>query len=260
MGKLGELHRMLDELQEAIGTFQKAEENIQEKIIEYEKLSALGRLTANVAHEIRNPVTVIGGLTTRLQKLMSQDMKVREYLESISQEVKRLEAILKDVLVFSDKGLFKREMCDLNRTVDETLAAFEDSFRTAAIVLRRSSASVPEIYMDEGHVRAAINNLISNALDAMPNGGTITVTTDIEPVGSKNYVALKIADTGTGISEEDLRMIYEPFYTTKTTRKDTGLGLPITRKIVEGHGGFVKVDSAVGKGSTFILYFPYRAK
>ncbi len=94
----------------------------------------------------------------------------------------------------------------------------------------------------------------------MRDGGTLTVTTNTESINGKNLVALKIKDTGVGIAEEKLKMIYEPFFTTKSTKQETGLGLPITRKIIEGHGGLIKIDSAVGKGSVFTLYFPYRAK
>jgi signal transduction histidine kinase len=94
----------------------------------------------------------------------------------------------------------------------------------------------------------------------MPHGGTLTATTEVESLSGKKHVAVKIIDTGVGIPEEKLTMIYEPFFTSKVTKQDTGLGLPITRKIVEGHGGLIRVDSAVGKGSTFALFFPYRAK
>jgi signal transduction histidine kinase len=104
-----------------------------------------------------------------------------------------------------------------------------------------------------------INNLISNAVDAMHDGGTLTIMTQDKVFRGKNYVIIKIADTGSGISEENLLLIFEPFFSTKVTKKETGLGLPITKKIVEGHGGFLKIDSKVGKGSSFTLYFPYRA-
>lgn len=147
MKKLVELRKMLDELQEAISEFQKAEEQIQEKIIEYEKLSALGRLTANVAHEIRNPITVIGGLTKRLKKSISHEPKEQEYLEGILSEVRRLEEILKDVLVFSDKAFFKREMKDINKIVEDSLNMYEDACKNASIYLKENLGDVPQIYI-----------------------------------------------------------------------------------------------------------------
>jgi signal transduction histidine kinase len=234
-------------------------EKLQETIVEYEKLSALGRLTANVAHEIRNPITVIGGLVERLKKSFHHESKENEYLELISAEAKRLEEILKDVLVFSDKAFFKREMRDINRIIDDTLAPYEARCKKTLIAIDKILKDVPSVYIDDRQVKVAIGNIVSNALDAMPDGGTLTVTTNVEPLSGKNYVAVRITDTGVGISEERIRMIYEPFFTTKREKQVTGLGLPIARKIVEGHGGLIKVDSTVGKGSGFTLFFPYRS-
>ena len=247
-------------LNEQLKESRKAEKKLHEKINEYEKLSALGRLTANVAHEIRNPITVIGGLTERLKKSFAHEAKEREYIELISSEAKKLEEILKDVLVFSDKGVFKRELHDIRKIINDSLYAYEDTCKNASIEIKKLLGDVPPIFIDESQVGVAINNLISNAIDAMPDGGTLTIITNIEYLSGKNHVAVKVMDTGVGISEEKLTMIYEPFFTTKTIKQEAWLGLPITRKIVEGHGGLIKADSLVGKGSTFALYFPYRAK
>lgn len=258
MKKLDELRKVLDGLQEALSEFHNTEERIQEQIIEYEKLSALGRLTANVAHEIRNPITVIGGLTERLKRSFVHEPKEKEYLDVISTEAKRLEEILKDVLVFSNKAYFRRDLEDVNGLIDEILSIYEPACRNASIRINKLHGDIPLIFIDERQVRAAIGNLIANAIDAMPEGGTLTVATSMESFGGKNFAVVKISDTGTGISEENLKLIYEPFFTTKVKQQETGLGLAITRKIIEGHGGLIKVDSAVGKGSIFALHFPYR--
>jgi len=258
MSRLDGLREGIDKLQEAIGEFQKSEEQMQEKLIEYETLSAIGRLTANVAHEIRNPITVIGGLTERLKKNFVQEPKQKEYLDLISLEVRKLEEILKDVLIFSNKAVFKREMQDIHKIINDSLNTYKD--KCEYININKLFGDIPQIYIDEKQVRFAVDNLISNAIDAMPDAGTLTIITNVESLNGKNYVTLKVKDTGVGISEDKLAMIYEPFFTTKTTKEEAWLGLPITRKIVEGHGGLIKVDSVVGKGSTFALYFPYRAK
>jgi signal transduction histidine kinase len=121
-------------------------------------------------------------------------------------------------------------------------------------------SDVTQVYIDKRQVMEAINNLISNAVDAMHDGGTLTIVTQDKVLRGKNYITIKITDTGCGISEENMLLIFEPFFSTKVTKKETGLGLPITKKIVEGHGGFLRIDSRAGKGSTFTLYFPYRAK
>ena len=258
MNRLDGLRKMLDGLQVAISEFQKSEEKMQEKLIEYETLSALGRLTANVAHEIRNPITVIGGLTKRLKESFAQEPKRKEYLDQISLEARKLEEILKDVLIFSNKAVFKREIRDIHKIINDSLNSCKDKCEN--ININTLFGDIPRIYIDEKQVRFAIDNLISNAVDAMPDAGTLTIITTVESLSGKNHVALKVMDTGCGISEEKLAMIYEPFFTTKTTKQEAWLGLPITRKIVEGHGGLIKVDSVVGKGSTFALYFPYRVE
>jgi signal transduction histidine kinase len=248
------------ELERSKFEFQKAEEKLREKLIEYEKLSALGRLTANVAHEIRNPITVIGGLTERLKRSISPGTKGKEYLDLISSEAKRLEEILRDVLIFSNKPFLQREKQDINKIVDKSLDVYEDTFKGCSISLYKFLGDIPRIYVDKKQVKDTINNLILNAIDAMPDGGILTIVTSIESLSGKNYVTVKVTDTGVGISEENILMIFEPFFTTKITKKATGLGLSITQKIIEGHGGFMKVDSSIGKGSTFSLYFPYRAR
>ncbi len=230
----------------------------EKKLIDYEKLSALGRLTANVAHEIRNPITVIGGLAKRLEKSIPPGTKEREDLELISVEVKRLEELLRDVLVFSNKPFFHREEHDINEIIDESLSTYQAAFTGNSIGLNKLYGDVPKIYVDKGHVAAAIKNLLSNAVEAMPEGGTLTITTSRDSVSGKSYVCAKIADTGIGISEEKIKMLFEPFFTTKVTKKETWLGLPIARRMVEGHGGFIRIASSVGKGSTFSLYFPVR--
>ena len=238
----------------------KAEEKLQKKLLEYEKLSALGRLTANVAHEIRNPIMVIGGFTERLKKTIPTGSKEREYLDMISLESRRLEEVLRDVLTFSNKPFFLKKREDINKIVTESFMPYSEACKVQAINVQKCLTEVARIYIDKRHIKEAIRNLISNAIDAMPNGGRLTITTREDFLNGKNYVTLKVTDTGVGISEENIKMIYEPFFTTKIARKDTGLGLSITKKIVEGHGGFIKVDSSIAKGSTFSLYFPYRAK
>lgn len=256
--EIQELRMLLADWQKSYSEF--TESYMQKKLVEYEKLSALGRLTANVAHEIRNPITVIGGLTERLKKSSSLKEKQKEYVDLISYEAKRLEEILKEVLIYSSEPFLDKKQYDLNKVVHDSLRLHQELFKRFEIRAKKSLKKVTALYMDKRHIQEALNNLLMNAVDAMPNGGTLTVSSDEDSFNSKNYVILKVKDTGMGISKENLSMIFEPFFTTKTAKKETGLGLPITRKIVEVHGGFIKVDSTVGKGTTFILFLPYRSR
>jgi signal transduction histidine kinase len=112
--------------------------------------------------------------------------------------------------------------------------------------------------VNKEQVLQALENLISNAIDAMPRGGTLAVSTDRERLGDQDYLAVKIKDSGQGIPKENREKIFEPFFTTKLLMKGTGLGLSIAKKVAEDHGGFIHVDSEIGAGTTFGLYFPLK--
>jgi signal transduction histidine kinase len=233
---------------------------VQKKLVEYDKLSALGRLTANVAHEIRNPITIIGALTERLKKSGDLQKKQREYLDLISFEAKRLEQILREVLIFSNEPFFRKKQKDINIFLEECISQCMHMIGQHAIILRKEFRKVTPVYIDMRHMKEALVNLICNAVEAMPDGGILTLSTYEEKIGGKSYVSVEVKDTGTGIPGKNLPMIFEPFFTTKMNKKETGLGLPLTRKIIEAHGGMIKVESADGKGSAFTLYIPYRSR
>lgn len=258
--ELAEMRKCITSLKRCKARFQEKQEQLDKRLFEYEKLSALGRLTANVAHEIRNPITVIGGLARRLENSPLQDTKQKEFLQLIVVEAKRLEDILKDVLTFSKKPVSQRTECDINELLDECLKMFEKMIKEHSITVNKSFSDVPGIYIAKKEVKEAVNNLILNAADAMPHGGTLTVVTTKDYLNHKTYAVIKVSDTGMGMPEENIKMIFEPFFTTKMNKQETGLGLSITKKILELHGGLVQVESTVGKGSTFSLYFPYRSK
>ncbi len=115
---------------------------------------------------------------------------------------------------------------------------------------------LPVIHVDRDQVIEVFNNLISNAMDSMPDGGTLAISAEHTRVKENEYLVVSFADSGEGIAEEKMKMIFEPFYTTKIIGQGTGLGLPISKKIMEDHRGFIKVDSTIHKGTTFSLYFP----
>jgi len=230
----------------------------QDKLIQAEKLASLGRLTADVAHEIRNPLSSIGGFARRLSKVAC-DEKEKGYADIIRCEVDRLEKILRDVLAFSREAKFHLVKHDIGYVVNDILLVLEDMCKEQHIDIEvRIDKDVPPILIDIEQVRRAIGNLIVNAIDSMPGGGKLTITTGLDDVQYVRYVFLRVSDTGQGISEEKLPLIFEPFFSTKEIGHGTGLGLSITRKIIEEHGGFIRAESVVAKGSTFSLYFPYQ--
>jgi PAS domain S-box-containing protein len=232
-------------------------EKLQEQLIQSETLSALGRVTANVAHDIRNPLTVIGGYVRRLHKTIHDGTKEKEYAEMIITEVDRLEKILRNVLTYSRRTSPVKERHDINEIIDESLRLFELLCRDQSIKIEKFFADLPPITINSEQATEVIDNIISNAIEAMPEGGILTITTGKEDINETDYLKIGIADTGGGIPEDNLRIIFEPFYSTRVAGHGAGLGLSICKKIMEDHGGFVRAESVAGKGSTFSLYFPF---
>jgi two-component system NtrC family sensor kinase len=232
----------------------------QDKLVQAEKLAALGRLTADLAHEIRNPLTAIGGFARRLYK-GAESEKEKERAEVIISEVHRLEKILKEVLTFSRDARSHLGKHHLDEFVYDVVNMYEyiciEQSVSVEVMIEKN---LPPVLIDKDQVKQALTNLITNALDVMPRGGTLKIMAGNEDLNDVRYVFLKVSDTGQGIDEDNLSRIFEPFYTTKKTGHGTGLGLSITRKIVEEHGGFIKAERNPGEGSTFSLYFPQQSE
>lgn len=247
-------------LEDEVAKKTKELKNSQDKLIQAEKLASLGRLTADVAHEIRNPLSSIGGFARRLSKIAS-DEKVKGYADIIRCEVDRLEKILKDVLAFSREARLHLDRHNIEYVINDTLVVYEDICKEQNIDVEiKIEKDVPLILIDIEQVRRALSNLITNAIDAMHGGGILRIASGKEDLHNVTYVFIKVSDTGRGISEDKLPLIFEPFFSTKEIGHGTGLGLSITRKIIEEHGGFIKAESIEGKGSTFSLYFPYQGE
>jgi two-component system NtrC family sensor kinase len=228
----------------------------QDRLVQAEKLAALGRLTADVAHEIRNPLTAIGGFARRLYKSAASE-KEKERAEVIVSEVDRLEQILRDVLTFSRDARFHLAKHPVGEFLYDVASLHEPRCSEQSVSTEVAiEKDLPSVLIDQDQVRQALTNLITNALDAMPRGGMLKISAGTEYLNDVRYVFLRVSDTGKGIDEDKLPLIFEPFFSTKEIGYRTGLGLSITRKIIEEHGGFVRAESARGEGSIFSLYFP----
>ncbi|KPJ99620.1 MAG: hypothetical protein AMJ60_04425 [Desulfobacterales bacterium SG8_35] len=255
--KSNEIERLNTELENSLENLTR----MQGKLVEQEKLSALGRFTADVAHEIRNPLTALGGIARRLDKLLPGNSKEKSYSDLIISEATRLESILRDVLTYSEKGENHFERQDLNKPVAEAAPFFCDTCQEKKIKLVENYAeNLPQTYLHPKHVKQAVGNIIFNAVEAMPDGGILTITTGVEEENGIKWLTVEIGDTGDGIAQDSLDYIFEPFHSTKKTGIGTGLGLPISLKIMEEHRGFIRVESEAGKGSMFKLYFPYQGE
>ena len=255
-------HRMekwTESLEEEVAKKTREIKRAQDKLIQAEKLASLGRLTADVAHEIRNPLSALGGFGRRLLKSVTEK-KQRDYAEIIVSEADRLEHVLSDVLTFSREAQFHFAKARVNGIIEKSIALFRETCEDQAIRISvRYETDLP-VLIDGEQLPHAVNNLISNAIDAMPDGGTLAIHTANEQANDITYVAVHISDSGQGIPEEKLPLVFDPFYTTKKIGHGTGLGLSISRKIIEEHGGFIRAENKSGEGLTVSIFFPYQGE
>ncbi len=202
--------RWTEELEKEVAKNTRDLKRSQDKLFQAEKLASLGRLTSDIAHEIRNPLTVIGGFARRLYKL-TVDIKEKECAEIMVSEVTRLEKILRDVLTFSREAKYKLEKHEIPEVVSESLRLYQDLCEEYSIKIKREfHQNIVPVVIDKDQIRQALSNIINNAIDAMPSGGTLTVKAGMEDLHYVTYVFLKFSDTGEGIREEKLPFIFEP--------------------------------------------------
>lgn len=220
------------------------------------KLATIGELTAGIAHEINNPLATVTLRTESLLAETSPDSPQRRSLEVIEQEVERMTNLVGNLLQFSRGRGRQISTIDVREETEKTLELMQSHLRNRSIIVKREfDRNVQMIQADRQQLRQVVLNLITNACDAMPNGGTLTVK--IQDAGmNPPGVLITISDTGTGIAPEDLSKIFEPFFTTKAEGKGTGLGLPICRRIAQEHHGRLDIKSQPGKGTTVRVVMP----
>lgn len=229
----------------------------QRRLIEHEKLRSLGEMTANIAHEIKNPLVVIGGFTKRLAKTAHLDENESRYAEIITKEVARLEAILTEVLIYVKEDSLLLEPCDVNALLDEILHLLTSDKRWEEIrIVKEYHRSLPLILCDVQQIKHAFLNILINSFEAMQGKGTVTIGTEQTTFEDKPFLAVSMRDTGGGIDPAFLDNIFNPFFTTKD--RGSGLGLAISNKIVVHHGGVIEVKNKPGEGVLFIVYLPAR--
>ncbi len=221
-----------------------------------EKLASIGRLASGIAHEINNPLT--GVLT--YSSLLLEDMKGTPYeedLKVIRDETLRCRGIVRGILDFARDSRPERVLSDLNAIVGDALRILEKhvTFQNIRIV-KALDPGLPWVLVDPNEIRGVVNNLAVNAADAMPDGGRLTIATSFE--ADTGRAVLSVADTGYGISEENLNRIFDPFFTTKERGQGTGLGLPMVYGAVQRHGGEIDVKSQVDVGTEFTIKLPTR--
>lgn len=229
----------------------------QKTLIEQEKLRSLGEMTANIAHEIKNPLVVIGGFTKRLAKRAGTDSTQGKYIDIIVREVARLEAILNEVLDYAREVPLRNETCRINEYVNEILYLFSSDATWSRIAIERDlDNELPTVMCDVQQMRQVFINILVNAAEAMKGKGTLTIKTEQVELDGRLYAGISITDTGGGIEPSAVDNIFNPFFSTK--EKGSGLGLAISNKIVKNHKGRIGVSNSPGKGATFTVYLPIR--
>lgn len=228
---------------------------IQHRLIQGEKLAAIGEMAASLAHELKGPLVSIGGLAKRLERKFASDSTERKYSETIVREVARLERMLSDTLFFSKKATICYSPCNIKTIVEESLAIMAASMEDNNIRVKvRFYPGIPAFLGDCQQLKQVMLNLFSNAAESMKNGGTLSVTVATTKLDGDAAISISISDTGGGIPAEILNDIFNPFFTTKEC--GTGLGLPISNKIVTNHGGKILVHNNPGVGAQFKVILP----
>ena len=224
--------------------------------LQVEKLRALSRFSASVAHELNNPLqgmlTVLGGLQRRAE-LSDED---RQLLEAALGEGRRMRQLLRSLQEFARPSAGRQVVMDVQATLDGLLLMLAPDLERAGIAVRRDdSTDLPRILADSDRIVLVFESLVVNAIEACQGrGGTLTVTTRRRG----DRVSVAFTDTGVGMDEAEQAQIFQPFYTTKPAVKGTGLGLPVSHGIVRSHGGEIQVHSRPGQGATFTVLLPVR--
>ena len=230
---------------------------LEDQLVQNDKLTSMGLLAAGVAHEVNTPLAVISSYSQLLRKQLSPgDERVR-LMDRIIKQTFRASEIVNNLLSFSRTNATEFVEIDVHQVISETLALLEHQLASAGIEIERElSAEAPLAFGNAGKMQQVFLNLFLNARDAMAKGGTLRVRTE----ASGSRLEIRIEDTGIGISQENIRKIYDPFFSTKERGKGTGLGLSVSYGIIQEHGGYIFVESEPGKGTAFRLEFPLARK
>jgi len=225
----------------------------QEQLLQSEKLAAMGRLTSQIAHELNNPLYGIMNTLELLKTEISPQSRRRKILEMALSETVRLSDLLRKMLSFSRPDQEERQPVDINSVLDEILLLHEKQLKENDVnIIATYADGLGLVNASKNQLRQVFLNMVANARDSMPSGGTLTVKTS----GDREKVVIEISDTGIGIPEEHIDKIFDSFFTTKDEIKGVGLGLSVCYGFIKDHGGDIDVQSRVGVGTTFSVTLP----
>jgi signal transduction histidine kinase len=234
-----------------------AQEAAESRLIQTTKLAAVGEMAAGVAHELNNPLTTVVGFSELVKDSLPQDAPQHADMDIILKEARRARDVVRRLLDFSRQSETVRVRADLNEIVQDVLSLMQHLFHINGIEIEaRFDPALPWVLVDRNQMKQVFLNILNNALNAMPQGGKLSINTSRVIRYGQGYVAVGIQDSGVGISPDNLPRIFEPFFTTRSGQGGTGLGLSVTYGIVTEHGGAIEVESAPERGSTFTVFLP----
>lgn len=233
--------------------YSKKRKQAEKAMIESEKMASLGVLSAGVAHEIRNPLTIISLGVEQLKYMISGNPELLKVAENIKNAVIRADRIVRGLLDYSQQSAFRFEDLNVALIMEESLQILAEQIKNRNIsIIKQFSPDLPGLKCDRDKMRQVFVNILLNAIDAMPDGGTISIKLESD---EKTLLRIVFTDTGKGISDEEIHKVFDPFFST-SHKTSTGLGLSIARGIVERHGGRITIESREGKGTDVIITCP----
>ena len=234
---------------------------LEERLVQADKLSSIGLLAAGVAHEVNTPLAVISSYAQMLAKRVADDPDQTKILDKITSQTFRASEIVNSLLNVSRTSPREFAEIDLNRTVQETLALIEPQLRKAQIEVETNLASeAAAVIGNSGRLQQVLLNLFLNARDAMPQGGRLMISNEVREVAGEAVAAITVQDNGIGIDPAHLKHVFDPFFTTKGNHRGTGLGLAVSYGIVREHSGTMGVESEPGQGTSFSIQLPLARK
>ncbi|MDD5688191.1 MAG: ATP-binding protein [Elusimicrobia bacterium] len=250
-----------DELTLLAKVFNKMAQNLKKsetQIIQMDRMASLGRLAGGIAHELNNPLTGVLGQSQRILEKLSPTDPLRDTIEKIARAAERCRKITKDLLDFSRQKDYHFEQVSITEVIDTCLGISSSDLTASKInIVKNYGKNMPKVAISTPHIQQVFLNIITNAIQAMPHGGVLTVTTSRDAMVLPTYVNVTFVDMGTGITKENLTKIFTPFFTTKDPGKGTGLGLAISFGIVQRHKGKILISSeGERKGATFTIKLP----
>lgn len=234
-----------------------AQRSAENRLIQAAKLAAVGEMAAGIAHELNNPLTSVTGFAELVLEDMPEGSESRKDLETVMREALRARDVVRRLLDFARQSESTRARASLNEVIEDVVALSKHLIHTSGIELKLDlEENLPWALMDANQMKQVLINLVHNALQAMPDGGEMEISTSNAARLNRDWVIVSVQDTGMGIPQLEQARIFEPFYTTKGNQGGTGLGLSVTYGIITDHGGQIEVISQPGAGSKFTVWLP----